>query len=296
MPDRELTADAFWETVANRSRVALRAGGLQPVSTRCRFIEDRGVEFVVRVSDNLLRKRAAPAAYREETGANPFLPPEPGLTVGSLPPHHVAVLNKFNVLEQHVLVVTRGFAHQESPLTVDDFAAAAVGLAQGDGLAFYNAGETAGASQPHKHFQLVPRRLGRRREVPMEALFDAAASGIDSVPGLRFRHAFSRLDTPAGDRSAFARACREAYRDALGTLGLPADHEPVADARLPPYNLLLTDRWLFVAPRAMEHCEDVSVNGLGYAGSLFVSTAARLERVKALGPMTLLERVSIPRT
>ena len=32
-------------------------------------------------------------------------------------------------------------------------------LAEFDGLGFYNGGETAGASQPHKHLQIVPLPL-----------------------------------------------------------------------------------------------------------------------------------------
>ena len=41
-----------------------------------------------------------------------------------------------------------------------DFDALARGLAAIDGLAFYNGGTVAGASQPHKHLQLVPVPLG----------------------------------------------------------------------------------------------------------------------------------------
>lgn len=260
---------------------------------------ERGVEFVVRVSDHLLRKQQATASYDQPGGDNPFLPPDPGLAVGSLPPHHVAVLNKFNVLDRHVLVVTRGFVHQESPLTAEDFSAVAVGLADGGGLAFYNGGRTAGASQRHKHFQLVPLPLGRHRDVPTAVLLEGAADGIDTITHLRFRHAFTTLDVAPADRHAFGRRCHEAYRDALAGLGLLPDAAGAsADgeaARLPPYNLLLTGSWLFVAPRSAEHHGDISVNGLGYAGSLFVSTPEKLEHVRATGPLTILEQVSVPR-
>lgn len=293
-PDAELSADSFWDAVRRRSRDALRAGALQPISTRASFVEDRGIEFVVRISDNLLRKQQTARSWDRPRHANPFLPPDPALTIGCLPPQHVAVLNKFNVLENHVLVVTRGFAHQESPLTAADFAAVAPGLAAGRALAFYNAGRTAGASQPHKHFQLVPLPLGRREAIPTAALLENAAPGIDSVPVFHFRHAYCALDAGPDDPAGFGRACADACADALAGLGVRLPDNNDENGRLPPYNLLLTQRWLLVVPRSVEHCEDISVNGLGYAGSLFVSTPDRLERVKTKGPMTILERVSTP--
>ena len=43
---------------------------------------------------------------------NPFLPPDPELVVGPLPPAHVLLLNKFNVVAHHLLVVTQEFRSQ----------------------------------------------------------------------------------------------------------------------------------------------------------------------------------------
>lgn len=288
-----LTPDSFWDAVRRCAREALRAGALQPISTRASVIEDEGLRFIVRVSDNLRRKQEAGTSYRRPHRANPFLPPEPALTVGALPPDHIAVLNKFNVLDNHVLVVTSLFVHQEAPLAAADFAAAAVGLAQGGALAFYNGGRTAGASQPHRHFQLVPLPLGAGADFPTAELFDDAADGMDSVKRLRFHHVFRRLATDPGDPDAFGRACLDAYIDGLSALGLAG--AAGLPSRLTPYNLLLTRDWLFIVPRSRELFADISVNGLGYAGSLFVSTQEKLERVRSTGPMRILENVSTPR-
>lgn len=293
-PPPELDPGNFWPAVRQTSRQALRAGALQPFVTRTEYIDDHGVEFMVRVSDNLAHKRRAPTTYHRSGGPNPFLPPEPALTAGVLPPGHVAVLNKFNVLEDHVLVVTRRFAHQETPLTTADFSAVAAGLAGGVGLAFYNGGRTAGASQAHKHFQLVPLPLGRRAAFPTATLFEGARGGVDSVPGLPFRHALTQLDASPGKPAAFGRACYDAYSLALSRLALVDPSSDDGEARLPPYNLLLTDRWLLVVPRRTEHYHAISVNGLGYAGSLFVSSTAKLDQVRSTGPMAILGEVSIP--
>lgn len=290
----ERSADAFWTTVKARSREALRSGALQPITTRVSFIKDQGVEFIVRVTDNLARKQSAPSAYHRSDDPDPFADPDPALTIGSAAPQHVAVLNKFNVIDHHVLVITREFVHQESPLTASDFAAVAPGLPGGAGLAFYNAGRTAGASQPHKHFQLVPLPLARGAGTPVASLFQGAASGVNTIQGLAFQHAFHRIDVDPSRPHAFGEACQHAYTESLRALELEPD-PTFDDQRLPPYNLLLTDQWLCLVPRRIEHYREISVNGLGYAGSLFVSAPERLEQIKAAGPMTILNEVSIAR-
>lgn len=280
--------------MGSRSQKALRSGALIPISTNVTYVEDRGVEFVVRVSDNLVRKQSPAFTYHQPPEANPFLPPDPELTVGSMAPHHLAVLNKFNVLENHVLVITRGFVHQESPLTAPDFAAVAPGLATGNALAFYNAGKTAGASQSHRHFQLVPLPLGHGPHIPMGALFENVPPGNSLVEKLDFRHVFSVLTADPRDPGTFGRTCHDIYRSALVDLALANSYDVKEETRLPPYNLLLTPRWLFLVPRRTEHYRGISVNGLGFAGSLFVSTSEKLEQVKSAGPMKILEEVSAP--
>ena len=51
---------------------------------------------------------------------------------------HLCLLNKFNVVEHHLLIVTREFEDQDRYLTEEDFAAGLAGLAEYDSLLFYN--------------------------------------------------------------------------------------------------------------------------------------------------------------
>ncbi|MES9860967.1 MAG: hypothetical protein ABW157_17270 [Candidatus Thiodiazotropha sp. LLP2] len=46
--------------------------------------------------------------------------PEPSLTVSELSPTHIAVLNKFNVVNHHLLIVTSKFESQERLLNECD--------------------------------------------------------------------------------------------------------------------------------------------------------------------------------
>ena len=130
---------------------------------------------------------------------NPFLPYDPELYVGDLPPAHVCLLNKFNVVDHHLLIVTREFEHQETALTPADFAAMWSCLQQIDGLAFYNSGTVAGASQPHKHLQLVPLPLLEQGpRIPVESAVAQArfVEGVGRSAKLPFLHALAPIDFP----------------------------------------------------------------------------------------------------
>ena len=185
---------------------ALALGALQPIATRETPIADGGVTFLVRQVDSLARKAAERG---RQTGprpdprgqASPFLPPEPELTLGALSETHFAVLNKFNVLDSHLLIVTRALEHQETLLTLADMEALAFCLGELDGLGFYNGGALAGASQSHKHLQLVPLPLGSigigaGPSIPMEPLLETGAEEYQAA--LPFPHAFARLQTHGG--------------------------------------------------------------------------------------------------
>lgn len=74
---------------------------------------------------------------------------------------HSLQLNKYAVVHGHFLLVTKAYQSQSHPLTPPQLlqtyllllAAAAKGRPY---FAFFNCGELSGASQPHKHIQLMP--------------------------------------------------------------------------------------------------------------------------------------------
>lgn len=282
-----------------RTHRAIARGALHSIETEQRFIEQAGVRFLVR-SVSSLRRKSEERRNRPESGkpSNPFLPPEPALTVGALSATHTAVLNKFNVVEHHLLIVTRHFEHQERLLTRADFQALWLALREIDGLGFYNGGGAAGASQTHKHLQLVPLPLAPDGPpLPMEPLLDTSAvpEQLVRIPRLPFRHAFCRL--PEGlwrGPGAAAALSLELYREMLRQCGIPGVREAGAMRQSAPYNLLLRRGWMLLVPRAREHFGTISINGLGYAGSLFVHDAAELRLVAETGPMGVLAGVSWP--
>jgi len=285
--------------IGERARRALELGAMQPIQTVEERLDDGGVRFIVRRVPSLARKEYE-AAFGGGSGAaprDPFLPYEEDLFVADVSATHVALLNKFNVLEAHLLIVTRGYVDQEVLIDRGDFEALAACMGEFDGLGFYNGGRQAGASQAHKHLQLVPLPLSRDGPpVPVEPLFDAVrgATGIVGVPGLPFKHAFSWIDPRwFEDALAAARHLRARYLGLLGAAGLRGVGAAGESRQSAPYNLLLTRRWMLLVPRSRERIDSISVNALGFAGSLFVGDDAKLEALVRLGPMTALSRVGL---
>jgi sulfate adenylyltransferase (ADP) / ATP adenylyltransferase len=259
------------------------------------------VPFVVRSVSSLERKRLEAGRVEQAEGGrarNPLMPPEPPLTVGDLTATHVGVLNKYPVVAHHLLVVTKAPVPQEAALDRDDFLAIARCLAEIDGLAFYNGGREAGASQPHKHLQLVPLPIDRGLwAAPIEAVFDswAATGNVSRLLRLPFRNAFSLLDGFDNEQRA-AERLEELYAEQLAAIGVVDGDGPRAandEALRPaPYNLLVTRRWMLAVPRSRERFGTISINALGFAGSLFVRDEEELQDLREAGPMRALRAVS----
>jgi len=288
---QQLLSDDLWPRTLAATERARAAGALQTIAASLHFVEQEGIRFGVHVpaAGDGLRSMARKG---DHSHGNPFLPYDPQMFVAGVSPTHVCLLNKFNVFQHHLLVVTRAFEEQQAPLGVEDFAALWQCLAQVDGLAFYNAGRAAGASQRHKHLQLAPFPLWATEPgAPVEAAL--AVETLGGQPALRsfpYRHAAVRLEREWLDAPQEAGVeLAQRYRALLGALGL--DHMD-KDGLLPAYNLVATRRWMLLAPRTQAQIEGIPVNALGFAGSLLARTAAHLEVLRTLGPLAVLHKVT----
>ncbi len=59
-----------------------------------------------------------------------------------------------------------------------------------------------------------------------------------------------------------------------------------------PYNLLITRRWMLLVPRSRENWRGVSINALGFAGSLLVRNRSELDELTRIGPLAVLRSVA----
>jgi ATP adenylyltransferase len=273
------------DRTAAATRRALKRGALTPIATERTVVVDGGIPFVVHVLARLRDKERVTTAQRE-TGSNPFLPPDPELLVTEISESHTVVLNRFNVLPDHLLIITRRFVDQRELLDRSDIEALAGCMAELDGLGFYNAGVVAGASQPHKHLQLVPLPLGDGpAATPLDAILGETVPNrrIHQLEAFRFPHAMLRFER---DRASvpFAEELLDGYHRLLNAVGITDSSTP--------YNLVVSTSWMLVVPRSREFWEGISVNALGFAGSLLVRDRELLELVRRRGPLQILRSVA----
>ncbi|WP_210395292.1 DUF4922 domain-containing protein [Motiliproteus sediminis] len=268
----------LWSRAAAVSRQALEAGALLPVATRLSRWREKGVSFQLR---SLSAQPAKPVS--QASGNNPFLPYDRQLLVGEVGTAHLLLLNKFPVVPDHLLLLTRQFQSQTAALTEADFVAASELLASADGLLFFNAGIAAGASQPHRHMQLIPS--------PAPDVDDGfpLAPGLlaGDLPWLSLCRRFDALP----DARARGRGWHRFYREALTLLGLGrSDQDP-----LQPYNLLICRRFMAVIPRSVGRVDGFSVNALGYAGMMLVKDETDAERLQQRSITSVLTACGVTR-
>jgi ATP adenylyltransferase len=289
----------FWQKVLATTDQALRSGALQPIATRLKVLPDRGISFKVRILDSLNRKEAAQKRQATPEGGkrfNPFLPYEEALFVDQLSQTHICLLNKFNVVDHHLLIVTREYESQDTWLTHADFEALAHCMLKTDGLGFYNGGAAAGASQHHKHLQLIPlepQNLSHR--VPLLTMVTARKDHLthhSRLPELPFLHSIQALSSVWEQTTiaTISTELHETYQQIMAELGLNL----LAATPDLPYNLLITRDWMIGIGRSQAAYEGIGVNSLGYAGWLLVKNADDLKQLEKIGPLNLLQTVGCP--
>ncbi len=259
---------------------ALDQGALVPLETGT--LQLHGVEpFVVR---ELLSR---PPRHLRTGGPrpNPFHPWDQPLQVDLLEPAHVLLLNKYPVQEAHLLVITREWQPQGGWIGTADWQAVSLVAADTGGLWFFNSGARSGASQPHRHLQLLPRRPGES-SCPLAGRFLDQLGGREPAWGWEYRLSPRRDALGGSDLEPL-------YLEHCRSLGLG---DPQQDSQpRQPYNLLFDDAWFLTVRRLKEHCAGFSINALGFAGFLLCTEGSDRGWLERHGPWALLADVAAPR-
>jgi sulfate adenylyltransferase (ADP) / ATP adenylyltransferase len=294
-----LQPGTLWSKTTQQTELARQCGALKSIETEYHLIQQQDISFVVRTLSNLARKEQASKKQHQQehqTGKriDPFLPYENDLFVGNLSDSHLCLLNKFNVVNNHLLIVTRAFESQTDLLNLQDFTALWYCLQEIDGLAFFNGGKTAGASQSHKHLQLVP--LPFLPNIMHQPLEEAIANitfknSLGKLDSFAFRHGIATLNiSNQHSVEVAAETMLQRYHALLDYVGFKitaqTQEQPGA------YNFLATREWMMIVPRSRESFQNIPINSLGFAGSLFVRDRSSLKLLQQLTPLKLLTEVA----
>jgi ATP adenylyltransferase len=275
-------AERYWEQARSVSERALDSGALVPLATR--------VLALPGVDPFLLRRLAgAPPRHlsREGPKPNPFLPWEAPLEIGRLADSHALILNKYPVQPCHLLLITQGWQPQTGWLEEADWRAVAHVAGDTGGLWFFNSGPTAGASQPHRHLQLLPRHPGEP-SCPLASVLQNHLQEPEAQPLWSWLYALSPRSDPQGGTDLPG-----LYREHARRLALGCPEETRDPCH--PYNLVFDDDWFLTVRRVREHCAGFSVNGLGFAGFLLCTAHSDLAWLERHGPWRLLAEVAAQR-
>ncbi|KAF9537147.1 bifunctional AP-4-A phosphorylase/ADP sulfurylase [Mortierella hygrophila] len=252
---------------------------------------------------------------------NPFLPHDPTLFVEDASEHHKILLNKFCIVPHHFLIVTKDFRPQTQPLLPEDLLTAwntlqALKDSHPDAIAFYNCGARSGASQPHKHLQVLPitrptpltnlvreviqRRPGHRETRPGEQF---------TVPFPCVHHAVLLQDpenTPGMDaEDILVETYIKLMDNMLMSIREYAEQEHLSEEERDlvmgggrasglAYNWILTREFMMLVPRRLESTKPtkdgiaLNINSLGFAGMVLAKTPEELEHVKKTGVIELI--------
>ncbi|KAI8820453.1 ATP adenylyltransferase-domain-containing protein [Fimicolochytrium jonesii] len=259
--------------------------------------------------------------------SNPFLPYDPLLKVNTeelyLPKHNL-LLNKFSIVKGHVLLTTKDFESQLSPLNRDDFAAVHSILqspAMPRYMCFFNCGANSGASQPHKHLQLLPESPEDKDIVfpPIHSVLsyfqeDRSRGSIGtptSFPAFPCAHSITVLPPLPASPVDCGIVLEQIYTNTLTSAfanagieidtALTPDSNEGADAAVdrraqPSYNVVLTKELLLIVPRRAEKAIGglLSLNSVAFAGMMLVKSEEGLRRTVEVGPVDVLRAVGFP--
>ncbi|EJP66722.1 Ap4A phosphorylase II [Beauveria bassiana ARSEF 2860] len=329
---------------------ALSNGDLFYFATHAQDVRVGALTFQLRFSPALANKPKAPPTKRETaetTPSKPFdpfaytTPPPPPLFVGDVGAAHFLVLNKFAIVPGHFILATRVYKPQTDVLEADDLHATLACLRayqeaaspaplssssssgggdddddDGDGedgalFAFFNCGEHSGASQPHRHIQMLPV-AAMREGLPADSAWRVLATQLNggggggggvAAPFTTFSQRIT-LDTSQEElHAAYLRLYAQAVRAVKGE---ESEVSTTGEAAI-SYNLAMTRDRLVLCPRRAEGdavrdpdtghvVGKVSLNGTMLAGTALVKTEAEWEalRKNPRALTTVLKSVGIP--
>ena len=273
-----MSKEIYWKKALEQTQLSIDSKSLFPLTTEI-ITKDlyHKNDFIIRKLDTSKFIKKKLYGPRE----NPFSPWEKILEIDKIGNNHQLILNKYPVQKGHILLITNTWKPQNGWLDINDWRAIQKVNKDTSGLWFFNSSPMAGASQPHRHFQLL-RRSKFEISCPREKWFLEMKSNNISDCSLKKNIIVSSFNFLENSATLY-----ELYLELSEKLGLG---HPINDEKPRfPYNVLITNNWIAIIKRSYDHIHGFSINSLGFAGYLLVTEKSDINYLRNYGPEKLLE-------
>ncbi|KAK5170495.1 uncharacterized protein LTR77_005083 [Saxophila tyrrhenica] len=249
-------------------------GDLLYIPPRHHVVTHDGFTFDFIISEVLTKKPQLADAAQKPGG--PFPNPDPSYIVAPfVGPDHYLTLNKYSVSRPQYILPTLTYSPQASQLTPSDLSAAfAVLLSlKTEHMVIYNCGPAAGASQGHKHLQILPvqRAAGFRFFTDDISIPTERPVVVEGVPHRCFVVA---VPDEAKVEDLVAR-----HEQLLALTYAALDR--VSAAR--NYNIIIAKSWMMAIPRAHRDRDGIATNAMGMVGVCWVKHEEEMRGWERLG-------------
>ena len=273
-----MSKEIYWKKALDQTRLSINNNSLFPLKTKVITgdLYEKN-DFIIKKLDTSKFNKINIYGPRQ----NPFYPWERNLEIEKIGNNHQLILNKYPVQNGHILLITNNWMPQNGWLDVNDWIAIQKVNKDTSGLWFFNSSSSAGASQPHRHFQLLRRSKGEFT-CPREKWFLELLFNNNNESKLKQNIIVSEFNFLENHSSIY-----NLYLELAKKLGLG---DPFIDEKPRyPHNILITNNWIAMVKRKHDHIHGFSINGLGFAGYLLVTEKSNINYLRKFGPEKLLE-------
>ena len=272
----------IWSKALEISRKAVDCGAVIPLKTIKYKSNDEFCDYELRFLKGPIPN------YLIEYGPkrNPFIPWDIRLEIQPINDKHTLILNKYPVQLGHMLLITNNWKPQNGWLNKDDFEAITNVDNDTTGLWFFNSSKEAGASQPHRHFQLLPRHCNEsvcpRYKWFCSLLNNKNDNSSDIAHCISIKPRIRKTESNSNDLyNSYKSMVREMKLGEIDIINKP----------LKPYNLLITSEWIALITRETDKSNGFSINALGFAGYFLGTKSSNVNTLIKFGPEEILKDV-----
>ena len=281
-----MNKEFYWNQALELAATAIDNGALIPLKTEIYKLKNvHSCNFEVRI----LCSKEPPHLIDCLPKPNPFRPWDKRLEIATINDTHILILNKYPVQVGHMLLITKEWAPQNGWIEIDDWKAMSLIDSDTTGLWFFNSDKKAGASQPHRHMQL----LRRNREdliCPRELWIKDCINKIESESLEELSSSLFVSKRTSQSKGNDAQVLNDIYVDLCTRAGIG---KPVLNRQpLMSYNLLITKSWVALIRRKEECVHGFSINALGFAGYLLATSKSDINWLEKYGYELLLKSVA----